>query len=244
MATGTRDHGWWPYIGPEFAFLLLGELQGRFDAATAERIRPLRVAITAGLLLWFWSRGAYPELRALGEKLRGVAGDVAMGLLGTVIWVTPYLLWPSWRPDASEAFDPNALGATWAWGVLAVRFVGFALVTPIMEELFIRSFLPRVADTWTQGSDFRRLPVGRLSARSFWVVVVVFTLSHVPWEWPVAVAWCALANAWMQRRGNLVSVIVLHATTNASLFLFVCLASGRLPDPANPATPLALWWFL
>lgn len=237
MAKRARDHGWWPYIGPEFTFLLFGELQGRFDEATGELIRPVRVAVTAGLVLWFWSRGAYPELRGVAQKLgglRGVAGDVAMGLLGTVIWVTPYLLWPSWRPDPRDAFDPNALGVEWAGVVLAVRFVGFALVTPVMEELFIRSFIPRMADTWSSATDFRRLAVGQLSVRANWVVVSVFTLSHVPWEWPVAIVWCVLANAWMQRRGNLWSVIVLHATTNASLFLLVWLSSPHHN----------LWWFL
>jgi CAAX prenyl protease-like protein len=238
-----RDHGWWPYLAPEFTFLILGEVQARLDAVGAELFRPLRIAIVAALLISFWRRGAYPELRGLRWSASGVAGDVALGLLGTLIWVAPYLLLPAWRPDAAAAFDPDALGVAWRPFVLAVRFAGFALVTPLMEELFIRSFVPRIVDSWASQSDFRRLPIARFTQLSFWVTVFVFTSSHVPWEWPVAIAWCVLANLWLMKRGNLASVIVLHATTNASLFALVCFGSGRLFDPVLGG-PLDLWWFL
>ena len=62
----TRDgHGWWPYLVPLFAFLVLGELAGRLPAAVAAWIFPLRVLVPAALLAHFFRQGAYPELRTL-----------------------------------------------------------------------------------------------------------------------------------------------------------------------------------
>ncbi len=222
-----RDHGWWPYLVPYFSFVALGELQSRLDAQDAELFRPLRVAIVVVSLVVFWRRGAYPELRGLRFSLRALAADAAMGLVGTLIWVAPYLLLPSLRPDPAVGFDPAALGEAFRPALLAIRFAGFALVTPPMEELFARSLVPRVVDSWKSQTDFRRLSVGHFTPLSFWFTVAIFTLGHQPWEYPVAIAWCVLANLWLMRRGRLDSVIALHASTNASLFALVCLAPAE-----------------
>lgn len=230
------EHGWWPYLLPYFAFLGLGEIQARLSPDTAEWLRALRVATTALLLLFFVLRGAYPELRGYPHGVRGVAADVAAGLVGLALWIGPYLLIPALpRPAPDAGFDPNALGDALRPLVLSVRGAGFALVTPVMEELFVRSFLPRYADVFDTGGDFRKEPVGRYTRRSFWVVMLAFTLSHAPWEWPVAVAWCALANAWLYQRKHIGSVIVLHAATNGGLFL-LALGSDSWRRP--------LWWLL
>jgi len=235
-ARPRRDHGWWPYLLPYFAFLALGEVQGRLGPDTAEWFRAFRIALTAGLVLFFVRRGAYPELRGYPHGATGIAADVAVGLVGLALWVLPYLLVPALpRPDPGSGFDPNALGESLRPLVMAVRFAGFAFVTPVMEELFVRSFLLRYADVYDGDGDFRRVPIGRYTARSFWVVMVAFTISHLPWEWPVAVAWCALANLWLYRQKHIVSVIVLHATTNAALFGLAW---------ASESWSTRLWWFL
>lgn len=231
-----RDHGWWPYLVPYFTFLVLGELQSRLSPESGAWFRIGRVLLVASLVAYFVRRGAYPELRGYPRDLRRIVADVAVGLAGVVLWVAPYLLIP-WlpRPGPETAFDPNALGEGVRPLVLAARFFGFALVTPVMEELFIRSFLIRVVDVYGAGGDFRKVPIGRYTAWSFWIVLGAFTLSHMPWEWPVAVAWCALANLWLYRQRHIVSVIVLHAATNAGLLLLVLAAD---------AWGWNLWWFV
>lgn len=221
---------------PYFTFLALGEVQSRLPHDTAAWFRMGRVVLVASLLLLFVRRGAYPELRGYPKGLRRIAADVAVGLAGVVLWVAPYLLIPSLpRPAPDSGFDPNALGEGLRPLLLAARLFGFALVTPVMEELFIRSFLLRVVDVYGAGGDFRKVPIGRYTASSFWVVLGAFTLSHMPWEWPVAVAWCVLANLWLYRQRHIVSVIVLHAATNAGLLLLVVAAE---------AWGWNLWWFV
>ena len=53
-----------------------------------------------------------------------VAGDVVVGLLGTVIWCGPFLLFPTLRPE-EPGFDPEQLGASMVGVTLAVRVDSF-----------------------------------------------------------------------------------------------------------------------
>jgi hypothetical protein len=210
--TAHEGHGWWPYLLPLFLFLGLGELAGRFPEAWQSAFLPLKVLAPGGLFLWFRARGAYPELRGYPARARDVAQDVAVGVAGAALWMAPYLLAlgfdpPLWnalpgffRPDPGEAFDPAQWGPGLAWLALGVRALGYAAVTPFVEELFVRSWLARYADVFDRALDFRDVPLGRYSRRSFWVVVVFFTLSHMPWEWPVAILWVVGTQLWFYHR--------------------------------------------
>ena len=126
---------WLPYWGPYLGFLLIVELGG-----ANPHLLPLRVAVPLGLLLFFARRGCYGELRGYRPSPRQVVLDVLIGVGGAVIWVAPFLFAPSLRPGPETAFDVNQYGPSLAWLTLALRFTGFAFVTPIMEELFSRSW--------------------------------------------------------------------------------------------------------
>lgn len=173
----------------------------------------------------------------------GWAADGAVGLGVAVLWAGPYLLgWLSGPGDAS-AFDPELLGGERRGLALGLRALGFAAVTPFVEELFVRSFLIRWVETLrfqagrleSNASDFRTLPMARYTAWSFWVTVGWFTLSHAGWELPVAFAAGVAYNLWLYRRGHLAAVVRAHAVTNAALFAGVLAADARGLD---------LWYFL
>ena len=67
------------------------------------------------------------------------------------------MIFPSIRPeDVNGGFDPEMLGVALAPAVMALRFVAYAGVTPVFEELFMRSFVIRVAETWNSDRDFSR----------------------------------------------------------------------------------------
>ena len=205
-----------PYVAPYALFLVLVELQALLPA-TAPVVFPLRVIGTALLLAWYWRRGAYREL--LDYRVgAGTLLDFAAGCAIAAIWVGPYLLWPSLPRGA--AFDPELLGPDARALMLALRLAGFALVTPFVEELFVRSFLLRFAETYERG-DYRAEPIARFGVRSFVVTVLWFTFTHAPWEWWVAFPAGIAFNLWLYARGHLTACVVAHAVANAAIWALV-----------------------
>lgn len=230
---GEEAPGPWSHVLPYFAFGVVLAAVGSFPPGVALAVQ---VAVPAGLLLFFYFRGAYPELGAPApaEGRGGPVGDVAIGLAIAALWMGPFLLFEGLpRPDVEEGFDTTVLGA--AAVTLAVRFLGFALVTPFMEELFVRSFLLRFIDVFDQRADFRDLPIGVFAWRSFLGTSAWFMATHQTWEWIVALPTGILFNLWLYRRRTMSSVVLAHAVANATIFAVV-VAFG----PSNPG----LWIFL
>jgi CAAX prenyl protease-like protein len=236
--TTPHGGGWWAYWTPYFGFLLVAQ----FDDATPY-MWVARVAVPLAALLYFARLKSYPELAGYRPNVAKTALDVAVGVIGAALWVAPFLVFASLRPVPETAFDPNLLGPSRVWLTLAMRLTGFVLVTPFMEELFIRSWLLRSVDTLSDAKiGFRDVPMARFTVRSFVVVVLWFTLSHARWEWPVAAAWIVMTQLWFYHRKHILSVVVAHAASNLSIFLFVLLADERLRDPDG--NPISLWFFL
>ena len=208
----------WPYLAPYGALLVLAEL-GRWLPSLEAPLLAGRVIVPAVLLLLAWRSGAYPELRGT----RGAVGlaDVVFGLALAAFWVGPYLLWPALPRGAR--FDLDVLGAGGRPLWIALRLTGFVLVSPLVEELFVRSFLHRAAEAWPSWREFFRRPVAHAQPLAFAVTIVWFTLSHVPWEWWVAVPTGALFNLWLYRRRRLACVWLAHAVTNGAIAALVLL---------------------
>ncbi len=235
-------HGWWPYLAPLFSFLALLEIGRRVEPSLAPGFALASVLVPFAVLLYHAWRSGYPELRGLPPGVMGSVGDVAVGVAGAALWVAPYLWIAALRPEPGSEFDPQQFGATHAWLALSLRAFGFAVVTPFIEEIFVRGWLARYADVFDRPGDFRDLPIGRYSLRSFLTVVIFFSSSHMTWELPVAVAWIVLTQLWFYHRRNLLALVIVHAVSNLSIFLFVVLADGRIFDAGG--APLDLWFFL
>ncbi len=242
-AGAARGHGWWPYVLPYFAFLGVVELCRVLPAEVGGWVALLaKPAVPAGLLVYFAARGAYPELRGVGFGPGGRVLDAIVGVALAALWMAPYLVFDAIRPADPAAFDPEQLGPSLVGVTLGLRMLGYALVTPVFEELFIRSFVMRYSEVFQRRGDFRRVPLARFTLKSFTVTVVLFTLGHQPWEWWVAIPWVALSNLWFYYRKDLYAVIVLHGATNASILLAAWLWSGRFVDASG--APLSLWFFV
>jgi CAAX prenyl protease-like protein len=237
-----RGHGWGAYFWPYVAFLLIVELGGRLPEELGPWLFPVKVVVPLGLFVGYYLRGHYPELRRYAWNGVGVAQDVLVGLAGAALWVGPYLFIDTLRPEGDGGFDPNQFGASLAWLALGLRAVGYGVATPFIEELFVRSWLMRYVDVFDRRADFRGVPIGRYSLRSFAAVVLWFTFSHVSWEWPVAVAWIVLTQLWFYHRRHLASMVIVHATSNLAILAFVLCFTGVLPD--GEGRPLDLWFFV
>ena len=238
-----EGHGWWPYVVPYASFLLLSELGARLPDAADPFVLAIKPALVLGLIVWFRARGAYPEWRGQGARIGLVGGtlDVAVGLALTAVWVAPFLLIPEMRPEPGGEFDPAMAGERWVGLILGLRLFGYALVTPLFEELFIRSFVMRMADAWDV-SDFRDLPIARYTPRSLLVTVIVFTAGHVPWEWWVCVPWVVLSSLWFYYRRSLSAVMLVHGVTNGALLALAVWGGDLFRDPDG--SPFSFWFFV
>jgi CAAX prenyl protease-like protein len=227
--------GFVPYLAPYATFLVLVMLGAPLV---------LRVAVPGTLFAFLAWRGSFPELRGYRVRGPGPLADVLFGLAIAVLWVGPYLVLDVLpRPGPGEGFDPaRPFGESGRSLALAVRLVGFAGVTPFVEELFVRSFLIRYVDVFDRGGDFREVPIGRFAWRSFVVTSLYFALSHARWEWPVALATGVLFNLWLYRRRSLGALVVAHAVANAAIWAAVVFAPAHLATLGG--TPLDPWIFL
>lgn len=193
-------------FGAYIAFLVVesvaaGRLDGRWLYAA-------QVAVVAALLAWFWP--AYDELRRPSRT--GAAGwiaGVAVGAVTFVLWINLDFPWAqigTGRGIASELVNGDREAAG-----LLLRLLGAVLVVPVMEELFWRSFLAR----WLDNADFRAVDPRSISWRSILVTSAVFGAEHHLW---LAGIVAGVAYGWLYRRtGNLWTVILAHALTNALL---------------------------
>jgi CAAX prenyl protease-like protein len=173
----------------------------------------LNLPLVGGLLLWWWLE--YGELaRQNLPTLREAGIAVAIGLLVFVLWIQLTAPWMQ-IGEASAAYRPIDASGALDWPQVIVRCLGAALVVPVMEELFWRSFLMR----WFDDPTFQRVDPRRASWRAMLLSTFVFVLVHTLW---LAAAIAGLAYALLYRAtGKLWAAVIAHAVTNGALGIYV-----------------------
>jgi CAAX prenyl protease-like protein len=170
----------------------------------------LQLLATAALLAWLWPR--YGELRAAGARAADWALAVAVGLVVFVLWINLDLPWA--RIGESRGLAETA-GTAPPLALLLLRAVGAALIVPVMEELFWRSFILR----WVENPKFLEVDPRRTGWKAILVSSALFGAEHHLW---LAGILAGVAYALLYRRtGSLWTVIVAHAVTNAALEFWV-----------------------
>ncbi len=175
----------------------------------------LSVLVVGGSLAFFW-RG-YDEFNRLSRL------SLWQGLLAIVVGVVVFKLWvvliEPWmllgQPTAS--FRPVDADGQLQWGLIAVRWVGAALLVPVMEELFWRSFLMR----WIDNPNFEKVDPAEVSPKAIVLSTLVFMLAHTQWLGAI-VAGLAYALLYRYTR-SLWAAIAAHAVTNGVLGVWVVL---------------------
>jgi uncharacterized protein len=173
---------------------------------------PVKTIAVIGCLAYFWPR--YTELkgRAFGRKVDAVL-SVAVGVLIYLAWVR--MDWPWATMGNAAGYDPFRAG-TVAGPILAgIRLLGAAIVVPVMEELFWRSFLIR----YMISPKFESVPLGAFTTGSFLFTVVLFGSEHHLWLAGI-VAGIAY-NLLLYRTRRLWPCIFAHGITNLILGMHV-----------------------
>ena len=223
MIAGVRRSAW-VRVAPFAVFMVLLALRGALsDAAVGLVVDPrwlyaLGAGATALALAGYW--------REYGELARPNWPTAGEALLGIVTGAVVFALWvrldAPWMQIGSPAapFVPVDAQGRLDWALVAVRWAGAALVVPVMEELFWRSFLMR----WIQAATFETVDPHRVGLRAVVLSTFVFVLVHTLW---LAAIVAGLAYAWLYRRtAKLWVAIIAHAVTNGALGIWV-VATGN-----------------
>jgi CAAX prenyl protease-like protein len=234
-------HGWWPYWAPYLSFLVLADVGRKFPDAVQPALLVVKPLVPIVLLIYFWRCGEYPELRGKRWDAKWTLADIALGVGLALLWMAPYIAFPQLRPDPADDFDPAQFGEVLVPLALGLRMAGYALVTPLFEELFIRSWVMRYADVYGRLGDFRDVPLAQYTLRSFVSTIIIFSIAHVPWEWWVAVPWVAITNLWFYYRKSLPALMVVHGVTNATLLAFAVFGGSLFHDVDGSV--ISLWFF-
>jgi uncharacterized protein len=190
-------------------------LEGRVDTRW---LVALRGVLVAAILAFFWKQ--YAELRA-GPRVPPWhwLAAIAAGAAVFGLWITLDADWMT-LGEGGRGFVPLRADGSLDMALVALRLAGLALVVPLMEELFWRSFFMR----WIDRRDFLSADPRRASLMAFGVSCALFAVEHSSWLAGL-VAGAAYAGLYMLGR-NLWLPIVSHAITNALLGFWI-LATGN-----------------
>ncbi|MFK5925594.1 MAG: CAAX prenyl protease-related protein [Desulfuromusa sp.] len=174
---------------------------------------PIKTVLVVGLLIVFWRQ--YSELDFTDFKnFTHTIASVLLGLLVFVLWIN--MDWGIATFGENKGFDPFLIGDITPRNIIIFsRIFGAALVVPIMEELFWRSFMLRYVIT----SDFMSVRIGTYTLTSFVICSVLFGLEHnLLLAGIMAGASYSLLLYWTK---SIFQCILAHAVTNLVLGIYV-----------------------
>ncbi len=194
----------------------LGQVNG-WQPSLTESIQlwiyPVKTLVVVAALLYYWSQ--YDEL-SWPPKLSFSSLTLA---IGTGVFV--YLAWVrmdwSWamQGERPSGYDPFFQQGAGGYVLAACRLFGAAIVVPIMEELFWRSFLMR----YLISSRFETVLLGTMTPLSFGLMVVLFGVEHDLWLAGMMAG--AAYGLLLARTRNLWACVIAHGITNLTLGIHV-----------------------
>ena len=201
-------------------FIVAGSLLPQVHEFTAawdlRHLFTLRAVVVVALLAVFWPR--YSELHEVTLTWRQAALGIVSGLAVFVLWINLDFPWATF--GEIKAFEPMRADGGIDWTLVQFRMLGLALVVPVMEELFWRSFLMR----WIDRQEFLQLPPAQVSLRAVAISSLLFASEHQLW---LAGLIAGLVYGLLYvRSGNLWVPVISHTVTNAVLGAWI-LATGN-----------------
>src|SRR3990167_3682725 len=205
-------------ILPFVAFMALLALRGMAPADDrwgfdTRWLYGLNLVVVGAMLVAWWRE--YGELAwQNAPTLREWGLSISVGLVVFVLWIHLDAPWMQ-IGEPTDAFVPVDAQGQLLWPQNVVRWLGAALLVPVMEELFWRSFLMR----WLQAPVFEGVDPRRTGAKAVMLSTFVFMLAHPLW---LAAIVAGLAYALLYRTtGKLWTAVVAHAVTNGALGVWV-----------------------
>lgn len=177
----------------------------------------VRIAAVIAALFYFLRN--FVELNKI-PPLQDFLYAAVSGLIVFVVWIFPY---PAWLVAGADAVgvDPTlGLSEMEAMLWLSTRIMGAALIVPIMEELFWRSYIMRRYDS----EDFLSVNPETLSGFAYVGSACLFALGHNLWLAGL-IAGLVYGELYKTYK-NLWIPIFAHAVTNGVLGIWVLFTSN------------------
>ncbi|MCX7425833.1 MAG: CAAX prenyl protease-related protein [Planctomycetia bacterium] len=231
-------HPWLVFLLPFVVYMLVGSLEPTPDKPGGADVG---LAIAYADYPWVYTAKIVLTLAAMACVLPGYRQfpprvsllGILVGVVGVVVWVGACKLErhvlgplgldrlidlgvrPGYNPLAELAGNPLA-----AWGFLAVRLFGLAVIVPVIEEFFLRGFLMR----FFVERDWWKVPFGTVTTTAVIVGTVAPMLMH-PGELVAAALWFSMVTWLMMRTRSIWDCVAAHAVTNLLLGVYVVLRS-------------------
>ena len=178
-------------------------------------IYALRTLVVGAAVVFFWRQ--YDELRSAPRLIAlDWATSVVIGAVVFGLWIVMDTGWMVVGSNASGGFDPRRYDSpAFHWPLALTRLLGFAVVIPVVEELFWRSFVMR----WLERTEFRSVGPAQVGAQAFAITAALFAVEHTQW---LAGLVAGVAYGWLYiRTQNLWAPVLAHAVTNGLLGVWI-----------------------
>ena len=174
-------------------------------------IYTLKITVVGILLIVFWKK--YNELRQFTFKFQPFILTAAVGVIVFVLWIN--MDWDFATMGGADVYNPQNLPSPYYYLFIGIRLFGAAVVVPVFEELFWRSFIIR----YIINPDFRSVRIGAFSWASFLISAALFGAEHHFWMAGIMAG--LIYNLLLYRTKHLWYCIIAHGLTNLILGLYV-----------------------
>lgn len=174
---------------------------------------PIKILLVTLAILWLWRH--FTELAIpFAIKWLDLLTGIVVGVIVFVLWIN---LDQSWAVVGHSAgYNPtDPLSHQIDWMLVAIRIFGAAVIVPLIEELFWRSFIMR----WLEQQHFLEVDPAKVGFKAFFITAVLFASEH---NLILAGLLAGFAYNWLYiRTRNLWIPVVAHSVTNGLLGLWV-----------------------
>ena len=209
------NQAWFPRVFPFAVFMLFVMVESMFTSDVY--LIYIAKSIIVGLILLRF-RSKYSEIN-LSASVKDICIAVVFGIIVFILWIN--ITWDFAILGEVRNNNPYKLLSKQAFYIaIFFRIFGSAIVVPVMEELFWRSFVIR----WIDNHNFTSVPIGTFSITSFITTVLLFGSEHSLWLAGIVAG--VLYNLLLYYRKNIFLCIISHSVTNFILGIYV-IYSGR-----------------
>jgi len=209
------NQAWFPRVFPFAVFMLFVMVESMFTSDVY--LIYIAKSIVVGLILLLF-RSKYSEIN-LSASFKDICIAVVFGIIVFILWIN--ITWDFAILGEVRNNNPyNLLSKQAFYIAIFFRIFGSAIVVPVMEELFWRSFVIR----WIDNHNFTSVPIGTFSITSFITTVLLFGSEHSLWLAGIIAG--ILYNLLLYYRKSIFLCIISHSVTNFILGIYV-IYSGR-----------------